>query len=1014
MNRITTAALTLVVAPVLAAQAPPPPTFKAESQVVVLDVVARDGKGRPVPDLRSDEIQVFEDGKPCSIESFRLVRGLAVEPPQAAPGAAQGAPAAEPTPIAPSRANLVVLLFDRLSVQNAAAARQGALDLLAQRFPADTWFAVYKSDVAMRRLQSFTSDPKDLTAAVEAATSGDEARKLSGGAAPLMPAPAVPGAPGAGGVQPRPDLPAGPAGAMVAIAAAVDTEVQDLASRVEAMDLLFAVRALARGLRDVRGRKTILVFAQDKEIPESSASFYDVTIDAANRSNVTVHTIDTRGLVSERPGDRGAAGSALSGMSASAPTQAQSGWGVAGGEMTQYQGTDAPFGPMMDRTARVANPKQGSFLEHVADDTGGLAIHGTNDLGAGLARVVEEVGQYYEVVYEPPRPEPDGRFRRIEAKTTRKGVRLRTRSGYFATEATAPTVAAFELPLLAAMGAAEPPHDFPHTASVIHFGSAGSEREALFLAEVPLGNAKVVEDPVRGTYRAHLSLLGFVRDGSGRPVARLSQDWPMEGPIADRDRLAGTTASFRRSLQLPPGAYTLVTAVQDREANRTSVARTSFDIPRPDGTFAVGSLSVIRKASGAPSTSADPLRVSGVSIDPALGASELPAGTKEIPLFLPIYPSLSGAPVEFQLKVEHEGKTVAAVSPKLPAPEPDGRIAWIGSLPAEKLPTGAYEIVATVRQGEAVAEERASFAIAQGGAGRAAVAGAPPPVPADLVPVLDAAARYVLEYEQSFHDLAADETYTQWAAARDTINKGLALSCPDAVCRVSTRADLVFVRLPGPVPWGSYRDVYEVDGRKVRDHEARLEALFSRLPSATAQERARLLLAEGSRYNIGPAIRTVNFPTLALAFLHPANQGRFAWSRGGRRRIDGIESVEVRFDEVARPTMVDRGRDGDLPASGRFWIDPARGTVIRSEVAFRFEFDRVLCARASTSVDYAADTKLAMWVPVEMHESYEDLPSAPRPVFRSPSRATARYAGFRRFTVSTDVEARVPDASPTP
>ncbi len=294
-----------------------------------------------------------------------------------------------------------------------------------------------------------------------------------------------------------------------------------------------------------------------------------------------------------------------------------------------------------------------------------------------------------------------------------------------------------------------------------------------------------------------------------------------------------------------------------------------------------------------------------------------------------------------------------------------------------------------------------------------AAAAAAPPVPADLVPVLDAAARYVLEYEQSFRDLAADETYTQWAAAGDTINKGLALSCPSQLCRVSTRADLVFVRLPGPVPWGSYRDVYEVDGRKVRDHEARLEALFGRLPSATAQERARLLLAEGSRYNIGPAIRTVNFPTLALAFLHPANQGRFAWSRGGRRRIDGIESVEVQFDEVARPTIVDRGRDGDLPASGRFWIDPARGTVIRSEVAFRFELDRVLCARASISVDYSAQPALAMWVPSEMHESYEDLAGAPMAVFRSPSRATARYAGFRRFTVSTDVDARVPDAPPT-
>ncbi len=142
MSRITTTALTLVLAPVLAAQEAPP-TYRAESQVVVLDVVARDGKGRPVPDLRADEVQIFEDGKACSIESFRLMRGLAVEPatPAAPADAAPASEAAREAPAAPARANLVVLLFDRLSVQNAAAARQGALDLLKQRFPADTWFA---------------------------------------------------------------------------------------------------------------------------------------------------------------------------------------------------------------------------------------------------------------------------------------------------------------------------------------------------------------------------------------------------------------------------------------------------------------------------------------------------------------------------------------------------------------------------------------------------------------------------------------------------------------------------------------------------------------------------------------------------------------------------------------------------------------------------------------------------------------------------------------------------------
>ena len=50
-----------------------PPTFSTGTQAVLLDVVAKDGEGRSVPDLRADEVQLFEDGSRCAIESFRLV-----------------------------------------------------------------------------------------------------------------------------------------------------------------------------------------------------------------------------------------------------------------------------------------------------------------------------------------------------------------------------------------------------------------------------------------------------------------------------------------------------------------------------------------------------------------------------------------------------------------------------------------------------------------------------------------------------------------------------------------------------------------------------------------------------------------------------------------------------------------------------------------------------------------------------------------------------------------------------
>ncbi len=342
----------------------------------------------------------------------------------------------------------------------------------------------------------------------------------------------------------------------------------------------------------------------------------------------------------------------------------------------------------------------------------------------------------------------------------------------------------------------------------------------------------------------------------------------------------------------------------------------------------------------------------------------------------------------------------------------DGRIAWIGGLSTKGLPPGTYEVVASVRQGEMTAEERATFALG-GGAGAMDVANplpaGGPPVPADVAPLLEKAARYVLEYETAFSDVVADETYTQWAAPENTPDRGLTISCALSLCRRTTRADVVFVRLGGAIPWGCFRDVYEVDGQKVREPEGRLEAIFAGGATESAAQRARRVLDESAKYNIGPAIRNVNFPTLALVFLHPANQKRFAWSRGGRRKFGSVEAVEVQFDEVARPTLVDRGGKGDLPAKGRFFVDPARGTVVRSEVTFRLEETIGARARAYVAADYQPAPRLAMWVPVEMHEEYEDLPGNATRVFGARSEGAARYAGFRRFSVTTEETGRVAD-----
>ena len=306
-----------------AALAQEPPTFRSDAQVVLLDVIARDNRGQPVADLREDEIQVFEDGQRCEIASFRLVRMPRASSPAA--DAAVPAPPGAPATVeadAPSRANLVVLVFDTIPVANAVIARQGALNLLSQRFPANTWFAVYKIDRSMRLVQPFTSDPSRLEAAVRAATTGDDARR--GGPPPsLQTLSDAPPAALTTTDPTRPDAP--PVPNLGAIGSRVDAYLGEIASRRLAFDSLYGLLALARGLEPVRGRKSILYFALASEFGDSVTYAYETTVGAANRAGVTIHTVDARGLSPMRVGGRSAFDEAIGSFSASGATAGASG-----------------------------------------------------------------------------------------------------------------------------------------------------------------------------------------------------------------------------------------------------------------------------------------------------------------------------------------------------------------------------------------------------------------------------------------------------------------------------------------------------------------------------------------------------------------------------------------------------------------------------------------------------------------------------------------------------------------
>lgn len=275
-----------------------------------------------------------------------------------------------------------------------------------------------------------------------------------------------------------------------------------------------------------------------------------------------------------------------------------------------------------------------------------------------------------------------------------------------------------------------------------------------------------------------------------------------------------------------------------------------------------------------------------------------------------------------------------------------------------------------------------------------------------LVELLNRAGEYVLAYEDAFRVVVAEEVYVQRLRATP--------SGPVQETR-RLRSDVVFVRASGTgLPWWLLRDVYEVDGQLIRDRQARLERVLVENP-ATGLARARAIADEGARFNLGRSFRNFNVPTLALAFLHPALQPRFSFEWKGRTAIEGRSFVELAFRELRAPSVI-RGpaSRSDVLAAGRVFIhDGSEGTVGRTELVLDLP-EEALRTRATLVTEYRPHQALALWVPVEMRERLQvELGSASK---RSGGvefvEGMAVYSGFRKASVTTEEDFRVPEPDP--
>jgi hypothetical protein len=158
------------------------------------------------------------------------------------------------------------------------------------------------------------------------------------------------------------------------------------------------------------------------------------------------------------------------------------------------------------------------------------------------------------------------------------------------------------------------------------------------------------------------------------------------------------------------------------------------------------------------------------------------------------------------------------------------------------------------------------------------------------------------------------------------------------------------------------------------------------------------LATEDARFNLGELYyRTVNLPTFALRMLRPASRKRVAFEAAGEEQVDGTRTWVVAFRETKGPTFSAKPDGTDIPAHGRFWVEPDTGVILRSEMILGGS--RRLSARATITVTYRLEPSLGFRVPIEMQERYDN----PRRKREDVVITQATYSDFRRFDWRTQV-----------
>ena len=695
------------------------PSLRVNAQEVTLDMVFRDKKGKTIHDIRPEEVHVFEDGVEQHLASFRHVEG------QNAPAPAPENPSGS-IPVDPMRElRLVTLVFENLDPDGKRFFRQALEDIFKMAPEQNLYFSVMVVDQKLNMLQPFTNDRNAILKTVDKSAMWLFPQYMDASAhikeqlrQTLAPGESAAQSAAGGDTTTAPSISSSSSGgpSQGAIQSQVNFRMAkmqyDMLEQADSADresgargTIDALLALVRAQSQLPGRKVVLYFNPWLFIPEVAKEQYSYMINAANRANITFYTVDPKKLVTWSQDTSGR--NQLGGAVGEARALQQNG---GRGEVSTAQ---ARAGENAENGLR-SNPLL--WLQDLAQQTGGQAIAETNDVRAPLRAVMDEVRSYYEASYDPHISTTDGKFRRISVKVDRPGIEVHTRSGYFAlpqSSGAGQQLYAFEVPLMNAINSPHAASDLSFRTAAERFSERGPKIEYMLTLEAPLNELTFTPQPDGKSALVDAPLLAVIKSSSGEVVTKFSKDFAVQVPLKSVDEYKGGNLVQTFRTELAPGAYSLESAIMDRNGNKMGVRRSSFTVPDATEKLALSDVVVVRRTESLKSNQIlDPFYFEGGKIIPTLEDTLKGGAGNVLPFYFAVYPDPAVKdPPKLTMAFFKDGQYLGSAGAPLPAVQRDGRIPYIANLPADKFTPGSYEIKVGVTQGASSVEQKVDFKV---------------------------------------------------------------------------------------------------------------------------------------------------------------------------------------------------------------------------------------------------------------------------------------------------------------